>query len=189
MSNVALPRNTVNVTSTPSPIKLAPSPTYRTRVRTTTRRTGAGAARAQASEQPTLIMSDTVMVPVPNAIALGAVAIGRQKAKLVASVTGIIKSSGLWPEVTASRPTSGSRMEADATLELNSVNAAVPAHRSATIAMGGRSVMPCIRSAIQMLRPLSLKPRLMAKPPPSKKQISHGNMWQCEACFGQRKTR
>ncbi len=135
--------------------------------------------------QRTLIMSDTVMQPVPNAIALGAVAIGRQNAKLVARVTGIMNSSGFCPEVTASRPTSGRRMEADATLELNSVKAAVPAQRRATMAMGGKSVMPCMRSAIHTLRPLSLKPRLMAKPPPSKKQMSHGNLRRNERQLGQ----
>ena len=128
-------------------------------------------------------MSATVMQPVPNAIAFGAVAMGRQNAKLVASVTGIMKSSGFRPDVTARRPTSGSRIEADATLELNSVKAAVPAHSSVTIATGGRSEMPCIWSAIQTLRPLSLKPRLMAKPPPSKKQMSHGNLPQRDAAL------
>lgn len=89
-------------------------------------------------------MSDTVMHPVPNAMALGAVAMGRQKAKLVAKVTGTINSNGLWPDVTARRATSGSRIEAEATFELNSVNAAVPEHSSAKIAMGGRLAMPCI---------------------------------------------
>ena len=121
-------------------------------------------------------MSFTVMQPVPNAMALGAVAMGRQKAKLVASVTGSMNSRGFCPAVTASRPTRGSRMEAEATLELNSVKAAVPALSSVTIVMGGRSVMPCMRSAIQKLRPLSLNPKLMAKPPPSRKQMSQGNL-------------
>ena len=119
-----------------------------------------------------MIMSFTVMQPVPKAIALGAVAMGRQNAKLVASVTGNMNNRGFWPAVTASRPTRGSRMEADATLELNSVKAAVPALSSVTIVMGGRFVMPCMRSAIQKLRPLSLKPTLMAKPPPSRKHMS-----------------
>ena len=131
-----------------------------------------------------MIMSVTDIVPVPNAMALGAVAMGRQNAKLVARVTGIMNSSGFCPDVTASRPTSGSRMEAEATLELNSVKAAVPAQRSATMATGGRSVMPCMRSAIHTLRPLSLKPRLMAKPPPSKKQMSHGNLPRAKAHLG-----
>jgi hypothetical protein len=35
-----------------------------------------------------------------------------------------------------------------------------------------------MRSAIQTLRPLSLNPRLKAKPPPNKKQISQGNLVQ-----------
>ncbi len=106
---------------------------------------------------------------------------GRQKAKLVAKVTGTMKNSGFWPDVTARRPTSGSKIEADATLELNSVNAAVPEQRSVKIAIGGRPVIACIWSAIQTLRPLSLNPRLMANPPPNKKHISHGNLSQSNA--------
>mmetsp|Transcript_10475 Transcript_10475/g.22248 ORF Transcript_10475/g.22248 Transcript_10475/m.22248 type:complete len:336 (+) Transcript_10475:233-1240(+) len=132
------------------------------------------ATPTRPSAKPSGAMSTTVSLPEAKARAFGGVETGRTKASEVVSVTGMSRYRGCTSIDCASVATTGTKMDAVATLDATEVTAAVISISisSAMVRGSGSSHSRCSPSLAE--RPETRHASARAKPPPSSSSTPHG---------------
>lgn len=110
-------------------------------------------------------------------IAFGGVPTGMWKAMQHDSAAGNIRNSGCISVAMDISASTGSRMFAMATFDVNSVNVCAVRHTMNSSSNGGRSLRPTSELPSMADIPDVLPPSASAKPPPSRKIRLHGIFW------------